>query len=82
MTELTCREMTDFLADYLDGRLALTERHLFERHLAECPDCVTYLRSYAETIRVARGTRKDDALPGGMPDDLIRAILAARHGSR
>jgi len=80
MTDLTCREMTDFLADYLDGNLALVERRRFDKHLAGCPECIAYLRSYAETIRLARQTREDDALPASIPDELVRAILAARHG--
>ena len=82
MTELTCREMTDFLADYLDGTLAPPERRLFDEHLAECPDCIAYLPSYAETIRLARETREADALPAGAPDDFVRAILAARCGTK
>ena len=80
MTGLTCREMTDFLGDYLDGSLALAERRLFDKHLADCPECVAYLRSYAETIRLARQTREDDSLSDTIPDELVRAILAARQG--
>ena len=79
MTDLTCQEMTDFLADYLDGSLALAERHVFDKHLADCPECTAYLQSYAETIRLARQTREDDTLPVAVPDELVRAILAARH---
>ena len=82
MTDLTCREMTGFLADYLDGTLPLAERGVFEQHLAECRDCVAYLRTYAETIRLARETRDADALPAGVPEDLVRAILAARRGTK
>jgi predicted anti-sigma-YlaC factor YlaD len=80
MTGLTCREMTDFLADYLDGSLGVAERHLFDEHLAVCPECIAYLRSYAETIRLARQIREDDSLSDTIPDELVRAILAARHG--
>jgi predicted anti-sigma-YlaC factor YlaD len=80
MTDLTCREMTDFLADYLDGSLSPAERHLVGKHLADCPECIAYLRSYAETIRLARQTREDDSLSDTIPDELVRAILAARHG--
>ena len=79
MTELTCREIADFLADYLDGSLALAERHVVDKHLADCPECAAYLRSYTETIRLARQSREDDALPAAVPDELVRAILAARH---
>jgi predicted anti-sigma-YlaC factor YlaD len=82
MTGLTCREMTDFLADYLDGSLGVAERHLFDEHLAGCPECIAYLRSYAETIRLARQTREDDSLSDTIPDELVRAILAVRHGVR
>jgi predicted anti-sigma-YlaC factor YlaD len=80
MTHLTCREMTDFLADYLGGSLGLAERHVFDEHLADCPECVAYLRSYAETIRLAGHTREDDPGPDNIPDALVRAILAAWHG--
>lgn len=78
--ELTCREMADFLADYLDGGLNQETRGLFEEHLAECPDCVRYLRGYAETIRLARDACRDgdDRIPPEVPDDLVRAVLAAR----
>ena len=80
MIGLTCREMTDFLADYLDGRLGVAVRHLFDEHLAGCPECMAYLRSYAEAIRLARLTRDDDSLSDTIPDELVRAILAARRG--
>lgn len=80
MIGLTCREMTDFLADYLDGSLGVAERHLFDEHLAGCPECMAYLRSYAEAIRLARQTRDDDSLSDTIPDELVRAILAARRG--
>jgi predicted anti-sigma-YlaC factor YlaD len=82
MTDLTCREVTGFLADYLDGTLPIAERGVFEKHLAECPDCIAYLRSYAETIHLARETREPDTLPAGVPEDLVRAILAARSGTK
>ena len=55
---------------------------MFEQHLAECRDCVAYLRTYAETIRLARETRDADALPAGVPEDVVRAILAARRGTK
>ncbi len=76
--ELTCRELTDFLADYFGGELGPSERALFEGHLTECPDCVAYLRSYAETMRLAKDAYDDDRIPADVPDDLVRAILEAR----
>jgi anti-sigma factor RsiW len=76
--ELTCRELADFLADYFAGELGPNERSLFEGHLAECPDCVAYLRSYAETMQLAKDAYDDDRIPADVPDELVRAILEAR----
>jgi len=78
--EVTCRELTEFLADYFAGELSSDERSLFEGHLANCTDCVAYLRSYAEAVRLAKDAYEDDPVPAGLPEQLIRAILAAREG--
>ncbi|HXJ35425.1 MAG TPA: zf-HC2 domain-containing protein [Candidatus Eisenbacteria bacterium] len=77
---MTCREFTDFLADYLDGDLGLAERGAFDAHLARCPDCVRYLRGYAATIRLGKVvcTEEHDAVGDDVPEELVQAILAAR----
>src|SRR5262249_62261503 len=75
--ELTCRELTDFLADYLAGELGADERAVFQRHLAACPDCTAYLRSYEATVRLARDAYADEPVPASVPDALVRAILHA-----
>jgi anti-sigma factor RsiW len=75
--EPSCREVTEFLADYVAGTLGPHERWVFERHLAECPECVVYLRSYAETIRLAKDAYDVDEVPA-VPNELVRAILDAR----
>ena len=76
--DLTCRELSEFLADYFAGELGPEERFLFEGHLAECPECVAYLRSYAETTRLAKDAYEDGPVPAGVPEELVRAILEAR----
>ena len=45
-TMLTCREFVDFLAEYLEGRLSEDQLARFNGHLAACPSCVSYTRSY------------------------------------
>jgi anti-sigma factor RsiW len=76
---LTCRELAAFVMDYLDGALPAAERAAFEAHLAECPECVVYLRSYRDTVRLAKTHGvPDDARAADMPEDLVDAILAAR----
>lgn len=76
--ELTCRDAIEFLAAYIDGDLAAVQRALFERHLAACPDCRTYLRQYQTTIHLAKAAAaEDDAIGAGVPEPLVDAILAA-----
>ena len=77
---MTCRELVEFLMDYLDGHLSEPERRCFEEHLGECPDCVAYLATYQEAIRLGKEACKagNDPLPPEVPEDLVRAILAAR----
>src|ERR1041385_3006363 len=35
---VTCREVADFLMEYIDGTLPSAQRATFDRHLAVCPD--------------------------------------------
>lgn len=74
---MTCRDFADFLADFIDDALPAPVRRRFEAHLAECPDCVAYLQQYRDTIRLTAHAGDDAALP--MPDELVRAIVLARH---
>lgn len=77
---MTCRDVAEFLLDYLEGGLPRDVVTAFERHLADCPACREYLRSYELTIRLGRAAfpRADDPMAGRVPDDLITAILASR----
>ena len=79
---MTCRELVAFLVDYLGGTLPADQRERFEAHLGECPDCVGYLRTYDATVKLGRAAclDPDEALPADVPEDLVRAILAARRG--
>ena len=77
---MTCRELVEFLMDYLDGQLSGPERMCFEEHLEECPDCVAYLATYRKAIRLGKEacTAGNDSIPTDVPEELVRAILAAR----
>ena len=81
MPELTCREFIDFLDDYVEGKQAIHVRAKFDRHMKECPYCVEYLKTYRDTISLARGAcAADPSLPAppGAPEELIQAILNSR----
>jgi anti-sigma factor RsiW len=77
---MTCRELMEFLLDYDSGELSREERAGFEAHLAECPDCVAYLRAYRRTIALEKDAfgSPDDPQCAEMPEELVQAILAAR----
>ena len=74
---MTCRELAEFLMDYLDGALSAGRAQRFQGHLNECPACRAYLRTYEESLRVIIEEAATEA-PPEMPEDLIKAILDAR----
>ena len=75
---ITCRELIDFIAQYLDATLAAPMRYEFERHLKICPSCMAYLEEYKHTIRLGRLAMAPNDEPAQMPEGLVRAIRAAR----
>lgn len=77
---ITCRELIEFIADYLDGSLSTEMRHEFERHLGVCPSCVAYLDGYKQTIKLGKMALQptDEPAKGTVPEGLLRAIRAAR----
>lgn len=81
---MTCREVVEFLSDYLEGELSPEQHTLFTTHLEECSDCVEYLKSYQEAVRLGKaGLRQtDEPVSQEVPEDLVQAILAARRNSR
>jgi len=80
---MTCKELIDFLMDYLDGELPGEVRAEFERHVKDCPPCLNYLDSYRTAVELGRKVcEAEDALPCEVPEPLVQAILAAvRKGS-
>jgi anti-sigma factor RsiW len=76
---MTCRELAAFVMGYLDGELEAEQRRRFDAHLAECPDCVRYLREYRATVHAGQEAFTDaEDLPADVPEDLVKAILEAR----
>jgi anti-sigma factor (TIGR02949 family) len=78
MHELTCRDVAEFLMAYLDRELDPPQRSAFESHLAVCDECVRYLRSYEQTVRLAKAAGREADEPDALPERLVRSIIAAR----
>ena len=77
---INCRQVEDFIVDYLDGDLPTRQRKMFELHLRFCPDCRTYLAAYERTVALGKAvfTEPEAPVPQSVPKDLVNAILAAR----
>ena len=81
MAELTCRGFIDFLDDHVENRQEVDVHRTFEQHMEACPDCVEYLKTYRETILLARSACAADPslpTPADAPEELIQAILDSR----
>ena len=74
---MTCREVADFLMDYLTDELPPGVRAQFERHLSLCPNCRAYLATYRATIDMARNAFEapDADAYAEVPEELVGAIL-------
>ena len=76
-SHLTCQQLIDFIMSYLDHELPQDQRTEFDRHMAACPSCVDYLKTYEQTVRLAK-TCVGDPVPDEVPESLVQAILEAR----
>ena len=59
--DLTCRELVEFLSEYIDGTLSAAEVAAFEDHLNQCRDCRTYIESYRMTMKLTREVSQRDS---------------------
>jgi predicted anti-sigma-YlaC factor YlaD len=77
---VNCRQVIEFLMDYVDGELPEHVKMCFDMHLEVCPPCIEYLKTYQETIVLAKDCCKEDpnCRCDEMPEQLITAILVSR----
>lgn len=77
---MKCRELAEFLFEYVSGDLPTERREHFEFHLTKCRNCHAYLVQYQMVIKagkIACGEASDE-LPSDIPEELVKAVLAAR----
>ena len=86
---MNCKEVIDFLMEYLDDELSEEQRSAFESHLKVCSACVAFIESYKQTLQLTKHLRfseagqkvedkVDDIVLEDVPHGLVDAILAAR----
>ena len=70
---ITCEQVTALLIDYVAGDLDPATTLVLEQHVQNCPDCVAFLRTCRESIRLTRTLRYED-IPGEL-QDRVHALL-------
>ena len=68
---VTCEQVTTLLIDYVAGDLDPATTLVLEQHVQNCPDCVAFLRTYRESIRLTRTLRYED-----IPEELQDRVHA------
>ncbi len=47
---ITCKDLVEFLVDYLDGTLEPETARALEEHLKDCQNCQAFLNTYKATL--------------------------------
>ena len=71
MTQSRCRQITDLLVDYVDGRLSPAQSADIAEHLAECPQCQLKVEALKKSLALADLIWQDNL------DDISDAMPAA-----
>jgi anti-sigma factor RsiW len=71
--DLTCAELVELVTDYLEGALDRHACERFERHLAYCSGCGTYLDQIRATVAAA-GQLTEEDLSGEAKAGLLAAF--------
>ena len=71
--ELTCMELVELVAAYLEDTLPAEDRSRFEDHVMACDGCSAYLDQMRHTIRLA-GSLSEEAIPADARDALLQAF--------
>ena len=80
VTRVPCREIIlEYLDSYLDSSLDDELASELERHLASCPACAAYLRTYAKTRELV-GREAEVEMPREM-ETLLRRLLVDTLGN-
>jgi anti-sigma factor RsiW len=73
---ITCQEIVELMTEYVEGALSAADRHLFERHLVQCPPCRDYLQQLRATVVRAGSLAITETAPE-LPASTEAALLSA-----
>lgn len=75
----TCQELVELVTDYLEGALPPQDAARFERHLAICPPCVSYVEQIRQTASLAGRIRAEE-IPPAERERLLALFRSWREG--
>jgi anti-sigma factor RsiW len=75
---LSCKQLTELVTDYLEGKLSLADRLKFQMHLGMCKHCRAYLRQMKVTIETL-GHLPAEPIPDGVRDELLERFKSWKH---
>jgi anti-sigma factor RsiW len=78
---LTCKQLDDFLVDFLDGTLPFRQRLTMQMHLGLCAECRQYVAEYRRAIELGRKACHSEQQFEQVPEELIQAVLASVQAS-
>lgn len=67
---LTCKELTELVTEYLEGRMPFGSRVRFQLHVGMCRHCRAYLSQMKTTVQ-AVGALPNDPIPLDVRDELL-----------
>lgn len=70
---LTCEDVNDFLAAYVDDDIPDHVRRRYEAHIARCAVCSAYLDQYRTTMNLTRDSGPTKEPP---PEELVEMTLS------
>ncbi|MBI3328562.1 MAG: zf-HC2 domain-containing protein [Nitrospinae bacterium] len=66
---LRCQDVVDLVLSYLEDTLDPGERQILEAHIADCPNCLRFLKTYRETVALGQQLR-EEAIPSDVRERL------------
>jgi anti-sigma factor (TIGR02949 family) len=67
-----CKDVVELLSEYIDGECSSKDRDLIEAHLADCPNCITFVNTFRKSISMAKNLLYID-----IPEDLRERLHKA-----
>lgn len=74
--EISCKELVDLVADYMEETLSEEARAQFEQHLSECGYCTNYVQQIKLTVRLTKQMTEAEAADTDQhtPDEVLNVF--------